>query len=154
MRGYTIAEVLLALGIMAVLVSVAVPALARSRARVNVAAARDAFAATCALAQQAAAQYGRLSRLYLDPDADRFWVTVDTAVRRGTVPVDTVGPLVGLKPSFGGVQLDGARRTICFDPRGFATARGDCDLPNATIVFSRGGIADTVTLSRLGRVSR
>jgi Tfp pilus assembly protein FimT len=153
MRGYTIVELLLALGIMAVLTGLAIPALARSRARIQVTAARNAFAASCAVARHVAAQYGRLSRLHLDTEADRFWVTVDTALRRD-LAADTVGPPVELRSTFGGVQLDGAPRTICFDPRGFASARDECDLANATLVFRLGDVQDTVTVSRLGRVSR
>jgi type II secretory pathway pseudopilin PulG len=154
MRGYSLAEAVFVLGILAILVAVAFPALAHSRARVNVVAAKNAFAATHSVARQVAAQYGRLSRLHLDPEGDRFWVTVDTAARPGVTALDTVGPVVWVGSLFGGVEIDGRRRTFCFDPRGLATPRSDCDLPNATVVFRRGRAVDTVTVSRLGRLLR
>ncbi len=154
MKGYSLAEVVTVLAMIAILATVAIPAMARSRARVNVIAARNAFAATHSVARHVAAQYGRLSRLHLDPDGSRFWVTVDTAVQPGVVQLDTIGPVVRVGSLFGGVEIEGAPRTFCFDPRGLATPRLDCDLPNATVVFRRGAVADTVTLSRLGRLLR
>ena len=154
MRGFSIVEVVFVMSILALLALIALPALARSRARANVVAARNAFSATHALARQSAVQYGRLARLHLDPDANRFWVTVDTGMRPLVSRIDTVGPVVGVHTRFGGVEIESAPRTICFDPRGLATPRSDCDLPNATIVFKLGEVADTVTLSRLGRLRR
>ena len=154
MRGVSLAETVFVLVVVAVLALLAFPGLARSRARVNVAAARDAFAATHSLARGVAVQYGRLSRLHLDPDAGRFWVTVDTGATPGVVRLDTVGPLVIVRDWFGGVEIDASTHTFCFDPRGLGTPRGTCDLPNATVVFRRGAIVDTITISRLGRLLR
>ncbi len=152
--GFSLAEALFVATAIGLAALVAFPSLVRARARVDVAAAREAFAATHALARQVAAQYGRLCRLHLDPDDNRFWVTVDTAHMMGRGILDTVQPIVRVDEQFGGVQIDAAPHTFCFDARGLATARADCDLPNATIVFRRGGVADTVAISRLGRLYR
>ncbi len=151
-RGTSLVEVLVVLGALAALVLIAVPGLTRARAKVEVASARQAFAASHALARQIAAQYGRLSYLHVEPPTNRFWVTSDTGNSAGTVVLDTIGPIVQVDVRFAGVHLEGSTRTFCFDPRGHATARGNCDLPNATVVFRSGAAADTVTISRLGRL--
>jgi prepilin-type N-terminal cleavage/methylation domain-containing protein len=154
MRGFSLFEIMLVIAAFAVLTAIAVPSLLTARARVDVAAAREAFATYHALGRQVAAQYGRLCRLHIDPRANRFWVTADTSSRTGVVVLDTVTPLVEVGEQFGGVRMEATARVLCFDPSGLATARGDCDLPNTTVVFRRGSIADTVTISRLGRVLR
>ena len=153
-RGFSIFEVLVVVVVLGLVAGIAFPLLSKARARVDVAAAREAFSASHSLARQVAGQYGRLCRLHLDPSSNRFWVTVDTSTVPGLQRVDTVRPVVRVADQHGGVRVEGRRMTFCFDPRGLATARGDCDLPNATLVFRRGGVADTVTISRLGRLLR
>jgi type II secretory pathway pseudopilin PulG len=150
--GASLAELVVVVLVVGLLMVIAVPRLARARARMQVVAARRAFTAAHSLARLAAAQYGGLSRLHLDPETDRFWVTADTGSLSGIAVRDTLHPVVRVGRQFAGVTIEGSPRTFCFDPRGLATARGDCDLPNATLVFRRGGITDTVTISRLGRV--
>jgi Tfp pilus assembly protein FimT len=153
-RGMSLTEVTLLLGLFGILALIGFPTLVKARARVDVAAAREAFASTHALARQAAAQYGRLCRFHLDTGSNKFWVTVDTSSVLGVVILDTIQPVVRVGERFGGVKIEGRSRTFCFDPRGLATPRGDCDLPNATVVFRRGAVADTATISRLGRLLR
>jgi Tfp pilus assembly protein FimT len=152
--GFSLAEALVVSAAIGLAALIAFPSLVRARARVDVAAAREAFAATHALARQVAAQYGRLCRLHLDPGGNRFWVTIDTAAVPGPEALDTVQPVVWVEEQYGGVQIDAAPHTFCFDARGLATARSDCDLPNATVVFRRGDVADSVAISRLGRLYR
>jgi Tfp pilus assembly protein FimT len=153
-RGTSLAEVAVVMVVLGVILLVAVPSLARARARVEVAAARETFASAHSLARQIAAQYGRISRLHLDPARGRFWVTVDTSSGPGFGVLDTISDVTLDGGDLGGVKLEAAPRTFCFDPRGLATARGDCDLPNATLVFRSGAIADTITVSRIGRLLR
>ena len=152
--GFSLAEAVVVSAAIAVMALVALPGLFRARARADVAAAREAFAATHSLARQVASQYGRVCKLHLDPSGNRFWVTVDTGSAGVGSALDTVQPVVAVGERFGGVRIEAAPRTFCFDHRGLSTLRGDCGLPNATIVFRRGSISDTVTISRLGRVLR
>ena len=153
-RGFSIPEALVVAVVIGLLAVIAFPLLSRARARVDVSAAREAFSASHSLARQVAGQYGRLCKLHLDPIENRFWVTVDTSTVPGLQRLDTVRHIVNVDEQFGGVRVESRQVTFCFDPRGLATARGDCDLPNATVVFRRGRVADTVTISRLGRLLR
>ncbi|UCC73383.1 MAG: hypothetical protein JSV86_02115 [Gemmatimonadota bacterium] len=153
-RGTSLAEVVIVLVTLAALLLIAVPSLARARSRVELAAARQAFASAHAMARQIAAQYGRISRLHLDPGGRRFWVAVDTSSRIGVEALDTIIYVTLGGAGSSGVEVEAAPRTLCFDPRGLATSRGDCDLPNHTVVLRHGDLADTVTISRLGRLLR
>jgi type II secretory pathway pseudopilin PulG len=153
-EGISLVEIAVVLVVLGAVLVIALPSLARARARVEVMAARENFTTLHALARQISAQYGRISRLHVDPGGGRVWVTVDTSSQAGSEVRDTIGEIWITGGEAGGVWLEGKPRTICFDPRGLATARGDCDLPNATLVFRCGAVADTITISRLGRVLR
>ncbi len=152
--GLTLVEIFLVIATLGTLFAVAAPILIRSRARTDVAAAREAFVSSLALTRQVAGQYGRLCRLHLDPVENRFWVTADTSATPGIQALDTVQPVVIVGERFGGVNVEATARVFCFDARGLATARAGCDLPNATVIFRRGSVADTLTISRQGRVLR
>jgi Tfp pilus assembly protein FimT len=153
-EGYSLVEAVLVISVFTIIAAVAVPSLMRARARVDVAAARRAFVSTHNLARRVAAQYGSLARLHIDPKEHRFWVTVDTSAGPGHPVEDTVGPVTHVAAQFGGVKLSSNRRLICYHPFGLGTAQGSCELPNATLVFARSDVVDTVTVSRLGRVRR
>ena len=152
--GFSLTEVILVIGVLTIMGAIVVPSLMRARARVDVAAARRAFESTHDLARQVAAQYGSLARLHIDPDRHRFWVTIDTSSAPGGRGEDTIGPVTHVAGQFGGVTLSSNRRLICYHPYGLGTAQGSCELPNATLVFARSRVVDTVTVSRLGRVRR
>jgi Tfp pilus assembly protein FimT len=154
-QGTSLVEVVVVVVVLGIVLLIALPSLARTRARVGVMVARENFTTLHALARQISAQYGRISKLHVDPGGGRIWVTVDTSSRAAAQTLDTIGEIsVGGGELGGGVRLEGTPRTICFDPRGLATARGNCDLPNATLVFRCGAVADTITVSRLGRLLR
>ncbi len=152
-RGYSIIEVLWTLALLGILAALAGASMLASRDRARVAAARGAFSATHSLARQVAARYGRASKLWIDSRAGSFWLTVDTtAAPWGGGIEDTVREVVNVGDRFGGVRISSTRRLLCFDPSGLATAIGECELLNATIVLWRGRVADTITIFRLGRL--
>lgn len=153
-EGLSLLETMVVIAMLGVMAVIALPSLVRARARLDVSAARGAFVSTHALARQVAAQYGSLSKLHLEAADDRFWVTVDTSSVPGREVQDTVGPVTHVGLQFGGVQFSSNRRLLCLHPYGLATAQRECELPNATVIFERRGVADTVTISRLGRVRR
>ena len=151
--GVSLAEMVLVLAVLGLLFAVAMPRFFGSRDALYVSLARRAFASSHALARQVAAQYGRTSKLHIDPDANAVWVTVDTSVLPwGGGVEDTVREVVYISDLFGGTKIDAASELVCFDPHGLATSSGDCPLPNTTVVLSRGGAVDSIALSRLGRL--
>lgn len=152
--GFSVMELMLVITVIGILAAITVPAAVRSRARADLHAARNALASAIGLARQVATQYGRLGQLHIDPDRNVFWVTVDTGSAPGQPVQDTVGEMVHVGPMFGGVRLRANRRLLCFNSRGLGTAAGDCELPNATIVFERLTLAETLTVSRLGRTRK
>lgn len=153
-RGVSLIEAVLVIAVLSAAAFIAAPRLVEAHARAQVTAARRAFAAAHALARQVAAQYGAIGKLHLDANDHRFWVTVDTSAVPGLVVEDTVGPVTFVGGRFGGVKIQSSRRLLCFSPHGLGTARGECELPNATVIFRLGSVADTLVISRLGRVRR
>ncbi len=153
-KGLTLPELVLVLALVGLTAAIAYPPLARARARIDVRAAADLFAATHRLTRQVAVQYGRLARLHIDPSAGAYWLTVDTSAMPRRAVEDTIGPVVRTGSRFGGVRLESYRRLLCFDPRGLGTAAGTCELPNARLVFERAGVAETLTVSTAGGLRR
>lgn len=150
--GFSLPEVVLVSLAIALLAAIALPRLAATLARAKVAAARDVFSAVHGLARQIPAQYGRISKFHIDPEGNRFWVTVEADSTAGAATQDTVGPLLDLSSRFRGVTIKSNRRMICYNVRGLGTALGECELPNATVVFSLGAMERSVTISRAGRL--
>lgn len=153
-NGFSLVEVTLLAALIGTLAVMTLPRLGQARARAAVRGARDAFTAAHSLAREAAARYGRMTRLHLEPDSGRFWVTADTSSRPDVVVVDTLQAVLSVGERFPGVHMQGRAQVFCFDPRGVATARAGCGLQNATVVFQAMGIADTLTISRLGRLRK
>ena len=134
--AFTLAELLVVLGMMAVLACVALPTAARARdARATRAAIREA-AEAMALARDEALARRTMST-----------AQVDTAT--GTITVRANGRQVG-RFTLGanhGVSLSVTRDSVAFDARGLGYGPA-----NLTLVARRARAADTLVMSRLGRV--
>jgi len=138
--GFTLPELATVVAILGILVSVAVPPLARTLDRAAVEEGVERFAAAHATARALAISRGTLARLELDRAAH----TVTLSVQRAAQAWDTVATY-----PLGSASIACSNPTLVFNPLGLGHG-----LSNTRVVFSRGAAADTVTTSRTGRLRR
>jgi type IV fimbrial biogenesis protein FimT len=136
--GHTLTELVVALTLMGILLSMAAPRLDVLRDRAAVRSAATELAATLASARRAAMLRSSAAAVVIDAEhsAATVVVGVDTIFTR------SLGDELG-------VQLSATRDTVLYGPSG----RG-WGASNTSIVVSRGRAADTIFVSRLGRVRR
>lgn len=139
-RGFTLPELVSALGIIAVVTAVALPPIGRALDRAAVSEGVQRFSAAHAATRQLAVTESVLARLELD--AARRLATV--SLRRTAERWDTVARF-----SLGTATVTCSNSSLTFSPLGLGYG-----LSNTRIVFSRGGAADTLTTSRTGRLHR
>ena len=139
-RGFTLLELLVVLGLTAVLLALAFPGAARWRDAAATRAARDELASALARTRVAAVAHGGAS-LWVDPGAAAFWTS--TAAGLVETPVD-LGERYGVSVDPGAA----AAVEIRFDGLGLGR------LSNRTVVVRRGGAERGVTVSAYGRVRR
>jgi len=137
-RAHTLAELLLVVAVMGVLLGLAVPSARRLLDGIHARGAATEVAALLALARHTAVYRGVRTAVRFDSVAAGVLVHVG----RDTVAARAFG-------ASRGVSLRATRDSLAFAPtgRGFGAA-------NATIVLRRGAAAETVWVSRLGRVRR
>jgi prepilin-type N-terminal cleavage/methylation domain-containing protein len=137
-RGVTLPELMLVTGIVGLLTAIAVPRIVRLRDRASVGNAAVEVTTTFAAARRWA-----VSR------AARTAVAFDTA--SATIVVHSFGDTIAVRRlgSSHGVTLTTTRDTMAYAPNGLGYGAS-----NLTVVLQRGAAADTVVVSRLGRVRR
>lgn len=131
-------ELTVVLALLAILTTLAVPRAAGVVDRFSVRSATQDVVLGLAAARAAATRRGDYASFIADPRAGRVRVISsgevlferDLARRRG-------------------VRLEATRESVTFAPTGLGWGAA-----NTTIVVSRGGRADTITTSRLGRLRR
>jgi prepilin-type N-terminal cleavage/methylation domain-containing protein len=136
--GMSLVEVLLVLVIVAVLTSLALPPYVAVRDRASVNSAATAAVAAFDAARTLALTRGRHAAIRIDTLAGRVVVHsgVDTVLR------------VPLGASWR-VRLSASRDSSALAPDGLGYGAA-----NLSLIIMRGAAADTVTVSRLGRVTR
>jgi prepilin-type N-terminal cleavage/methylation domain-containing protein len=136
--GFSGPELLVVLAIIGVLTVVSVPRLTLLRNRASVHGAANDVVSALSLARRIALLRGSRSAVFFDTAGARLLVRTDrdTLLQR---------PLGGLY----GTALHASRDSI-----GFAVTGRGYGAANATIVVERGAAAETVWVSRLGRVRR
>jgi prepilin-type N-terminal cleavage/methylation domain-containing protein len=134
--GFTLLELLVVLLVMGVLLGLALPRVSALRDRSAVRSAMSELGASFSTARGAAiAQRASVA------------VVLDTAA--GAVEVRSSGQRLLRRPlrSIYGVLLASNRDSAVYDSRGLGYG-----VTNLTVVVRRGGVVDTLTMSRLGRV--
>ncbi len=140
---------LIALVLVAIAYTIAMPAIGRGRVSAAVHNAKYVVVSNLSLARATAMRFGRPSVVRLDSFRERIWIEVDTTVA-GTGVVDSLA-YFDLANDLQ-VNLESNRSSLCFDGRGVGTTTADCPEGGAIIVLSLAGRADTVVVSALGRV--
>ncbi|HVE34349.1 MAG TPA: GspH/FimT family pseudopilin [Gemmatimonadaceae bacterium] len=134
--GFSLPEMVVALAMMAVLLSIGFQRFAALRDAASVRAAVGDLGSTFSLARQLAVSRRRVVAIVLDTG-------------RGVVEVRSAGSRV-LRRELGagyGVHLGSNRDSAVFDARGMGYG-----LSNLSVAIRRGRFVDTLTMSRLGRV--
>ena len=135
-RAYTLPELALTLGLLAIISATAIPTLAAATARWQVRAAVADLVNALVLAREAALARGSVALLVVDAAHGRVTVTCagDTIVSRAVSAMH-------------GVTLSASGDSVRYAPDGLATG-----VSNTTVLVVRGSRVDSVIVSRLGRV--
>lgn len=142
-RGFSLMELLIALGLIAVMAALAVPRIGNALQRERVRSARGAVETMHAKARAAAIQRGRRAALVFQNN--RLLVLTRHPV---TGALDTVGSVEDLNSRYG-VTIATSRDTLMFDPRGLGMESGD-----TKIAVRKGAFTEAMVISSLGRVLR
>jgi type II secretory pathway pseudopilin PulG len=137
-RATTLIELMLALVLVGILTTIAAPRLIAAIDRLSVRSASQDVVLALAAARATATRRGDYVSFLADP-------------RAGSVRVSCGAETLFARDLLHGhgVQLEASRESVTFAPTGLGWGAA-----NTTLVVSRGGYADTVVTSRLGRVRR
>jgi prepilin-type N-terminal cleavage/methylation domain-containing protein len=136
--GFTLLEVLLVLTIIGVLTGIAIPRAQRLLDGVAVRGAAQDAAGLLELARQIAMTRG-----------ERVSVDIDSMPARLTMRAGTDTLRRRNEQAIHGVRFSTTRSPVVYSQLGMGFG-----VSNLTLIVSRGGAAETVTVSRLGRVRR
>jgi Tfp pilus assembly protein FimT len=140
MRGATLPELTVVTLIVGVLASLVVPPVRRYLDQAAVRGATDRLVAVHAVTRQSAILSGRLSRYVVDRGTNSLVLSLRTP--QGRWDTLRVVPL-------GDLRLAVSQPTVTFSPLGLGYGAS-----NTTVIFARGASAETVTVSRTGRLRR
>jgi prepilin-type N-terminal cleavage/methylation domain-containing protein len=135
-HGFTLIELLVALALAGLLAAIAIPRASASLDRLGVRGAAQDVVLAIAAARAAAQRRGDYASFVADP-------------RTGRVRAVCAGETLFERDVAGarGVRLEATRESITFTPTGMGWGAA-----NTTVIVTRGGSADTIVTSRLGRV--
>ena len=139
-RGVTLPELTSVLLILGVMASVVVPPARRLVDRASVAGAADRLSAMHEVTRQTAIARGRSARY----EVDRARARVVLSLRDPAGSWDTLRIV-----QLGEVQLSVSQPTVAFSPLGIGSGAS-----NTTVILARGAAAETLTVSRTGRLRR
>ena len=140
MRGVTLPELTSTLLILGVVATVTIPPAQRLVDRAAVAGAADRYASVHEVTRHTAIARGRTTRY----EVDRASVRMTLSLRNARGAWDTVRVF-----ELGDVHVAVSQSTVTFNPLGIGAG-----VSNTTVAFSRGAAAETLTVSRTGRLRR
>lgn len=109
-RGFSLIEVVIALMVAGLLLSISVSAFGTVRARYSVREARNSFAALQARARAQAIEYAQTVEFHADADGDSIWISRN----------DTILERMRLNDEFGvDMRSSSTPFTLCFNARGY-----------------------------------
>ena len=141
MRGATLVELTTVTLILGVMASMVAPPVRRYLDGAAVGAAAERFAAVHAAARQTAILRGRLARYEVDRSATTLTLSLRSPLGGAW---DTLRAV-----ALGDVRLTVSQPTVTFSPLGIGFGAS-----NTTVIFARGAAAETLTVSRTGRLRR
>jgi prepilin-type N-terminal cleavage/methylation domain-containing protein len=144
-QGFTLVEILIVVVLIGAMLAIGIPYFRTGTLKGDLRSGGDAIAQLHAVAKQTSIQRGRTTRLVMDPGANTVVVTATNAA--GTAQ-DTVGRVENLNDRFG-VTFTTTTNTLVFTPRGIGG-----ETSGTTIIVSKAGFADTITISAAGRLVR
>ena len=140
MRGVTLPELLMVMVLIGVVASIAVRPIGRALDRVAVDEGAARYGAMFETARAFAIARGRHARIEIDTALGSAVI----AVRQGVSQWDTVDQC-----PLGRSRVDASQTVVTFSPLGVGFG-----LSNARIIFASGAAAETLTVSRTGRLKR
>jgi prepilin-type N-terminal cleavage/methylation domain-containing protein len=146
--GYTLAELLIAVSIIAIVTGISMPRLGKVRDRTKLQGATTKFTRAVMAARQAAIQQGKHS--YFKTQNNDVWVYVDpTGVTADEI---TILKTTNLSTDFGvTITSPGGLTSIEYDPRGVST-QGSKQV--FKFQHTGSGMQDSLCVSRLGNTIR
>jgi len=141
-RGFTLIEILMVVVVVGIMLTVGIPYFRNATSKGAVRSAMSAIASMHARAKAVAIQRGRSARMVLDASAGTIVITSTTPAG----VTDTVGRVENLVNRFG-VSFTTTQTPITFSPRGIGT-----NASGTTIIITKSGFSDTVTVSAAGRL--
>ena len=149
--GFTILDILLVVTFVALLAGITFPRIADVQTRFAVRGSVTAFMSAHSLTRATAIREGGVAELHIDATNDRFWIEVDTTLA-GSGVMDTIGAVVDVGGQ--GVTLSSTQSLLCFDGRGMPSAASGCATTAAAISFQYETVADTISITSLGKILR
>lgn len=145
-EGFTIIELIIALTLGAILVSMTLKGFGPTVTGLAVSNARQSFAALEARARMHAVERGALARLHVDPAGDSIWVEGSGGARVAFENFATSRE-VDIQSTTTGVI------TVCMSPRGFAeTSCNSFGTASVTLDFVQGPESASLTIRPLGQL--
>ena len=135
-RAFSAIELTIVIGIVSVLSAIAMPAMTRLLDRIRVRAAVTQVESLFGAARHIAIARARTASVEIDTVARRIFITVDgDTVRQGDIGIEH------------GVELSTNRSSMSYGPTGIGYGAA-----NLSVVVRKSAVADTIVVSRLGRV--